>query len=123
MPDFWTKLTISAVFLASCSIVFSGRAILDLLRPNINDLIIGIASAAALYGIFLVGKLVLTAILPTAEAGIQSVYAPRTDLPSRAIGVLHLCLTAIAEEVFWRGFVQRSLILSFFRLCNKGPLS
>ena len=108
--NFWVKLALSAAFLASFSIVFSGKVILDLLHPRITDLIVGVISAATLYGIFLVGELVLTAILPSADAGIQSVYAPRTALPSRAVGALLLCLTAVAEEVFWRGFVQRVLV-------------
>jgi hypothetical protein len=108
--NFWVKLTISATALASASIFFSRTTAREIFRIKLIDLPIGILSAALLYAIFYIGNIVLTAILPSAEAGIQGVYEPRSVLSSREIGMLLLALTAIAEEVFWRGFIQRLFV-------------
>ena len=108
--NFWIKLAVSAALLASASGYFTREEIPDLLRMRVIDLPVGLASAAILYAVFFVGNMVLIDLLPSAQAGIKAVYAPKSALPSRAAGALLLCLTALAEEVFWRGFVQRIVV-------------
>ena len=108
--NFWIKLTISACILASSAFALTGRDTSKLLKMRLSDIPIGLLSAVVLYGVFFVGNIVLTALFPSAEAGINGVYEPKSTLPSLWVGALLLCLTAVAEEVFWRGFVQRLFV-------------
>jgi uncharacterized protein len=108
--NFWIKLTISASILASSAFILTRSETRALLKIRLVDVPIGLLSAAVLYGVFYLGNIVLTAVFPSAEAGINGVYEPRTALPSLEVGALLLCLTAVAEEVFWRGFVQRLFV-------------
>ena len=108
--NFWIKLTLSASVLASSSALLSGKHTRTLFGLRLTDLPIGVLSATLLYGIFYAGNIILTALFPAAEAGIKGVYAEKSALPSLEAGIVLLSLTAIAEEVFWRGFVQRLLV-------------
>ena len=107
--NFWLKLALAAAFLAGCSFAADFRGLSALLRFRPVDIASGVISAAALYGIFFLGNMVLPLILPGAERGIGDVYALKRGLPSILAGVALLVLTAFAEEAFWRGFVQRLL--------------
>ena len=44
-----------------------------------------------------------------ARPEIDAVYAMKTGLPSSVIALLLLLLIGPAEELFWRGYVQRTL--------------
>jgi hypothetical protein len=107
--NFWLKITLASSLLAAGSVAAMGEGRAALFRLRLVDLAIGVGSALLLYGIFVLGKVLLTAILPRAGADIGSVYAPRGSLPLWLIGALLLLVTGPAEEIFWRGFLQHTL--------------
>lgn len=106
--NFWARLSLAATLLAtSALIVTPDRA--QLFQARSRDVILGITSALALYGIFWVGQQLALAILPFASEQIDKVYANRAQLDPLWIGLLLFFLVGPSEEIFWRGFVQRRL--------------
>ena len=85
-------------------------------RPRFRDVPSGLASAAALYGIFLVGDRMARQIMPAGEREIGSIYELRSGAPRRAIATALALVIGPGEELFWRGLVQRSLHRRFGRV-------
>jgi uncharacterized protein len=78
-------------------------------RPRARDAITGLASAAALYGIFRVGDRLARRIMPAGAREIGAIYELRTAAPRAAIAAALAILIGPGEELFWRGLVQRNL--------------
>ncbi len=108
--NFWLKISLSASLLAGIALLLSSKALLPHLRPRIGQVLIGVIGAVCLYGIFWLGNVVLTTLFVSAKSSIGSVYASQGAIPSWGIAFLLLCITSPAEEIFWRGFVQRVLM-------------
>ena len=107
--NFWIKLSAAAAILAMASLFFQGGKNRGGVLFKWQDLLIGIGSAAFLYFIFWLGKLVLSAIFPSSGMEIQAVYNRGDDARPVLIAVLLLLVTSPAEEIFWRGFIQKKL--------------
>ncbi len=105
--NFWFKISFSSVLLASVSLWIVGRQASALFKYRKRHLLIGFGSALLLYGIFWAGKLVLTTLFPAARTAIGSVYTAGKETPAWLIALLLLAVTSPAEEIFWRGFIQR----------------
>ncbi|MBA7710913.1 hypothetical protein ES703_119863 [subsurface metagenome] len=71
--------------------------------------VIGVASAVVLYLVFYLGNLVSTRLFAFAESQVAGIYASRAQAAPALIALLLLAWIGPAEEVFWRGFVQRRL--------------
>jgi len=69
----------------------------------------GLASAFLLYAVFWIGHFVSTQILPFAETQVESIYSIRSGRNPWVIATLLALVIAPAEEIFWRGFLQRRL--------------
>lgn len=112
--SFWIKISLSAALLAVISLIlrpprrddfrFTGRAVL-----------LGLLSAAGLYFIFWAGKTVSTAIFDFAGQQIGGIYRKGTGTPMLTIALLLFWVTGPSEEIFWRGYLQRSLMERFGR--------
>ena len=109
---FWIKISFSAATLAILSL---------LLQPNnrkhfkidIRSIAIGLASAAVLYFIFWAGKLVSEAILPFSGGQIGGIYDKGAGTPMWVIALLLFFVTGPSEELYWRGYLQKNLMLRF----------
>lgn len=106
--SFWVKISLSAASLAVLSLVIQRR---DLPRFQMDGkaTLLGLGSAAALYGVFYLGKLISTLIFPFAEGQIGGIYELGEGSEIWLISLLLLFVTGPAEEIYWRGYVQRSL--------------
>jgi len=108
--DFWAWLALNIVILAVLSFAFDrgyGRRLKeDLGSGLVRKLSIGVASAAALYAVFAVGRLVALRILPFAASGISNVYALIAGVPALRVALLIGLVIGPGEELFWRGFFQ-----------------
>ena len=105
--NFWVKMAVATVIISTISLFFAGPEAKNLFAFRPRHIIIGVGSAVVLYFVFVLGKLILTAIFPGASGSISSVYAPRTTVPLPIIALLLLFVTSPAEEIFWRGMIQR----------------
>lgn len=85
-------------------------------RPRARDAVTGLASAAALYGIFRIGDRLARRIMPAGDREIGAIYRLRTTAPRPAIAAALATLIGPGEELFWRGLVQRHLQQRFGRL-------
>ena len=109
-PNFWVVMSCSAVILTTLGLSFTPdrKELLKIEKPALQ-LLGGIVIAFALWGIFWIGDKVSSWMFTFARPEVDSVYAMKTGLPTWLIAVLLLCLIGPAEELFWRGYVQRTM--------------
>ncbi len=106
--NFWIKISLSALVLAAVSLR-ARRRILFELRFDGRAVGLGLAAAAALYGVFAAGRLVSLQLFGFAGHQIGAVYAKGAGTPEWVIALLLFFVTGPSEEIFWRGFLQRGL--------------
>ena len=104
---FWARMTATGLLLGSLSLA-SDRELRGV-RARPRDVALGLASAAGLYGIFEAGDRLARRLLPRGAEQIDQIYRLRTLRPKAEIAARLACVIAPAEELFWRGFVQRRL--------------
>src|SRR5438874_13706150 len=68
---------------------------------------LGLASAAGLYAVFRVGDGLARQIMPRGKEEIGTIYALRSLRPKEELAARLGLVIGPAEELFWRGFVQR----------------
>lgn len=78
-------------------------------KKAVTQVIIGVAVAFALWGVFWIGDKVSQLIFDFARGQVDNVYGMKSGVSPALITVLLLFLIGPAEEFFWRGFVQRMM--------------
>ena len=113
-PNFWIVMSFSAVALMSLGLGFTPdrKELLKVERPVIQ-LIGGIILAFALWGVFWVGDKASAWLFDFARPLVENVYSMKAGLPQWLIGLLLVFLIGPAEELFWRGYVQRTMTRLF----------
>ena len=88
---FWAKMAVATPILAAISLtqIVPRRKDFRAFRPR--HLLIGIGSAAFLYGIFYAGNILLPLLVPESHRMVASVYATGRALP---IGLLRCCFSS-----------------------------
>ncbi len=109
LSTFWIKISCSAGLLAGLSL-WLDRLPREQWRLDPRAVGLGLISAAALYVVFWVGKLVSTALFPFAESQIGGIYGKGAGTPPWMIFILLSCITGPCEELYWRGYLQRNLM-------------
>jgi len=108
--DFWSWFTLNIIILVALSSVldggYLGRLRLDMRTGFLRKAVLGIASAAVLYAVFAVGRVMAFRFLPFAGAGIENVYALKAGVPLLRVVLLIGLVIGPGEELFWRGFFQ-----------------
>ena len=106
---FWIKLAVSAAVLAGLSLYISRKEIPELFSFRPRHLITGPLSAAVLYGVFWLGKFILSLVFAKSGHEIGSVYDMGSGYNIWIIFFLLLLVTSPCEEIFWRGFIQKRI--------------
>lgn len=109
---FWIKISFSAAILAIVSICLQPNTIKKL-KFDLKTLSLGMLSAAFLYGIFWLAKLISTHLLSVAGHQIGGIYAKGTGTPMWVIALLLCFFTGPSEEIYWRGYLQHNLMELF----------
>jgi len=104
---FWQRMT--ATGLALGSLALASEPELRRTRLRGHDVITGLASAAGLYGVFLVGDRLARRVLPRGGEEIGSVYELRELGRPAELAARLAMVIGPAEELFWRGFVNARL--------------
>ena len=111
--DFWWWLSANLIILISTAAFFDPAwrsSIRQDLSGNMRFKIgMGILSALFLYVVFATGNFLSRSIFTFAGSGIQDVYAFKMGASGFRIAVLMIIIIGPGEELFWRGFLQRSL--------------
>ena len=110
--DFWTMMTLSGCILLMMALLIDPRWFADI-EISWKGFFTGIALALVLWGIFWVGDKVATWMFPFARLQVDTIYSMKESQSEWVIGLLLLFIIGPAEEIFWRGFIQRSLSKRF----------
>lgn len=114
--NFWLVMSFAAVCLTSLAFVFSDKEERKTLSGfkglSIRELALqflaGIALAFILWGVFWIGDKLSQALFGFARTQVENVYALKEGYPAWLIALLLLFVIGPAEEIFWRGFIQRN---------------
>ena len=105
---FWWMMTGSALALASLSTIF-GRDWWKLLKWTPYNVLSGIFIAALLWGIFWAGDRVSSWLFDFAGRQVDAIYGMKAGESPWLLSALMLFLIGPAEEIYWRGYVQKTL--------------
>jgi membrane protease YdiL (CAAX protease family) len=111
---FWIKISLSASVLAGISLLLHPLGVKQF-QFDLRAVLIGLISAALLYGVFWVGRIASMALFDFAGSQIGGIYNKGTGTPLGNIALLLFFVTGPAEEIFWRGYLQRNLMQRFGR--------
>ena len=105
--NFWWAMTFSA-----CVLIVLSRG--ERIIPNTRNLaggqlLLGILIAIVLWCAFWVGDKLSQELFTFARPQVDSIYQMKDGTPSWLIALLLLFIIGPAEELFWRGYVQRTL--------------
>ena len=120
---FWHMMVGAAILLSILSFVFGWdiwkqrwQNRIGGLKYIIGQILLGIALAIILWGIFWLGDKLSQWMFPSfARAQVNSIYSIKDGFNPHTVGLLLLLLIGPAEEIFWRGYVQEQLQ----RSCSK----
>jgi len=104
---FWPAMAFSSGVLALTGLWLNRKSLGEVFAFRWWHVPAGLVSALVLYLMFFVGHKITAAILPFASEQVSSVYRTRSQADLWLIGVLLLAWVGPAEEIFWRGYVQR----------------
>ena len=109
-PNFWIVMTFSGLVLTTMTFSFTPdrKELLKVEKPLLQ-LGAGILIALLLWCVFWVGDKASSALFDFARHQVDGVYAMKTGLQPSVIAVLLLLIIGPAEELFWRGYVQRTM--------------
>lgn len=106
--NFWEMMAGSALMLAVLACLFD-RSWLKESVWNPQSLFLGIALAAALWGVFWTGDKVAAWLFDFARPQVDMIYGLKESTNPLFLTLLLLLVTGPAEEIFWRGYVQRTI--------------
>jgi hypothetical protein len=106
---FFPLMTATAALLAMTSLVSERKQMRAVYAFKARFVPIGILAAGFLYGVFWLGHFLSIRIFPFAAGQVDSIYTIRAGQNPWLIAALLLFIIGPAEEIFWRGFVQRRL--------------
>jgi len=107
--DFWLVMILATGLLSGCAL-FIQRNKQPFGRPfRPIDLVWGVAGAIVLYGVFFLGNGLIRQVLSFGENEIGRIYGIREGYSPVLIALWLFFWIGPAEEIFWRGFLQRRL--------------
>jgi membrane protease YdiL (CAAX protease family) len=110
--NFWLSMSVSAAILISLS-AFWGKSLKNGFSFNVKDVFIGLGSAVVLWFVFYIGDFLATLMFDFAKPQVLGIYALKEEGSYLTIALLLLFLRSPAEEIYWRGFIQKQLCHKF----------
>lgn len=106
--NFWWMMTASAATLSLLATIFRPYWWRDI-HISFKELLLGVAIAIALWCVFWVGDKVSQLLFDFARPQVDTIYGMKDGESLLMLTLLMLFIIGPAEEIFWRGYVQRSL--------------
>lgn len=106
--NFWWMMTASAVMLSLLATMFSPgwwRCV----RISLREILLGVAIAAVLWCVFWIGDKISQLLFDFARPQVDTIYGMKDGESPWLLTVLMLFLIGPAEEIYWRGYVQKQL--------------
>lgn len=110
---FWQRMTATGACLGSLALVADPDLRKTRIRPA--HIALGAVTAAGLYAVFRVGDRLARRIMPKGGEDIDEVYRLRALRPAPELAARLALVIGPAEELFWRGMIQRALAERFGR--------
>lgn len=112
--NFWWAMTASACILIALSTLAQrrdgGSSVLSQFTLfNFKEVLLGIGIAVVLWFVFYVGDKVSQWMFDFARPQVNLIYDMKTGNQPWLIALLLLFIIGPAEEIFWRGYIQRQL--------------
>lgn len=126
--NFWLMMTLSAICLTTYAF-YAGGCPLSATCPSApspqagqqsqprdtgvslwQQVLLGIALAIVLWGVFWVGDKVSQWLFGFARPQVDAIYTIKAGTSPTLIAALLLLIIGPAEELFWRGYVQRQMM-------------
>ena len=105
--NFWCAMTCSALILICLSTVFGGRQHFSF---NLSEVCLGVLIAVVLWGVFWIGDKASQWMFDFARPQVDLIYGMKSGQNGILISLALLFIIGPAEELFWRGYIQRSLV-------------
>lgn len=106
--NFWWMMTVSATVLATLASIFQPGWWKGV-KLSGQNVLLGVAIAVALWGIFWVGDKLSQMMFNFARPQVDLIYGMKEGESAWLLTALMLFLIGPAEEIFWRGYVQQKL--------------
>lgn len=110
--NFWYTMTLSAVTLTALSTLFCREWTGDV-RLQPRNIALGVGLAFVLWWVFWIGDKVSQWMFDFARPEVNMIYAMKSGTSPTVIALLLLLIIGPAEEIFWRGFIQRRMMQRF----------
>lgn len=105
--NFWWMMTASACTLSLLA-TFFGREWWKGVRIDLSNILLGIAIAVALWSVFWIGDKLSQLMFNFARPQVDIIYGMKDGESPLLLTLLMLFLIGPAEEIFWRGYIQKS---------------
>jgi len=103
-------MTLSALVLTGLACAFGGK---PPVKPGLTEIGLGAAIAVLLWMVFWVGDKASQLLFAFARPQVDLIYGMKSGHSPLCISLLLLCIIGPAEEIFWRGYVQRTFSQRF----------
>lgn len=113
--NFWYTMTASGIILTTLALMWGGKH--GEFRPSLPwQLLGGLVIAVVLWGVFWTGDKVSSMLFDFARPQVDGIYSMKGTMSEELIALLLLFVIGPAEEIFWRGFIQRRLSVRYGRI-------
>lgn len=109
LTAFWPTMAVVSVVLMLVAAPWRRKQTADTPVRWGRQLLSGVALAALLWAVFWLGDKVSSWLFDFARPQVDAVYGMKDGVAPWLVAVQLLLLTGPAEELFWRGYVQRTL--------------
>ena len=105
--NFWVMMTCSGLALTAYS-TWAQKGWWEDIKLDASNIILGIALAAALWGIFWVGDKLSSLMFDFARPQVNLIYGMKEGENPWVLTFLMLFIIGPAEEIFWRAYIQKN---------------
>ena len=105
--NFWVMMTCSGLALTAYS-TWAQKGWWKDVKLDASNIILGIALAAALWGIFWVGDKLSSLMFDFARPQVNLIYGMKEGENPWVLTFLMLFIIGPAEEIFWRAYIQKN---------------
>ena len=106
--NFWVMMTFSGATLTIYS-TWAAPGWWKDIRFDLTNIFLGLLIAAALWGVFWLGEFFSTLIFDFARPQVDMIYGMKEGENPVVLTLLMLLIIGPAEEIFWRGYIQKHL--------------
>ena len=106
--NFWVMMTFSGATLTIYS-TWTAPGWWKDIRFDLTNIFLGLLIAAALWGVFWLGEFFSTLIFDFARPQVDMIYGMKEGENPVVLTLLMLLIIGPAEEIFWRGYIQKHL--------------